>query len=47
MDHRIAMSFAVLALAAEGATTIHDADCVAKSYPNFWKDLEKIGGEQI
>lgn len=47
MDHRIAMSFAVLALAAEGATTIQDADCVAKSYPGFWHDLEKIGGEII
>jgi 3-phosphoshikimate 1-carboxyvinyltransferase len=47
MDHRIAMSFAVLALVAEGTTTIRDADCVAKSYPGFWHDLEKIGGEQI
>jgi 3-phosphoshikimate 1-carboxyvinyltransferase len=47
MDHRIAMSFAVLALAAEGATTIHDAECVSKSYPGFWSDLEKIGGEII
>jgi 3-phosphoshikimate 1-carboxyvinyltransferase len=47
MDHRIAMSFAILALATEGTTTIQDADCVTKSYPGFWKDLEKIGGEQI
>ncbi|MCX6641900.1 MAG: 3-phosphoshikimate 1-carboxyvinyltransferase [Candidatus Bathyarchaeota archaeon] len=47
MDHRIAMSFAVLALAAKGATTIQGADCVAKSYPGFWHDLEKIGGDII
>jgi len=46
LDHRIAMSFAVLALVAKGATTIQGADCVAKSYPDFWKDFEKIGGEK-
>ncbi len=45
LDHRIAMSFAVLALVAKGATTIQGADCVAKSYPDFWKDFEEIGGE--
>ena len=30
-DHRIAMSFAVLGLVAEGETTIKDPDCVNKS----------------
>lgn len=39
LDHRIAMSFAVAALAAEGTTTIKDADCVRISYPNFYEDL--------
>jgi len=42
-DHRLAMSFAVLAQAAEGETTIMNSDCVSKSYPEFWTDLEKIG----
>ncbi|MDD2958232.1 MAG: 3-phosphoshikimate 1-carboxyvinyltransferase [Lachnospiraceae bacterium] len=39
LDHRIAMSFAVAALAAEGTTTIKDASCVRISYPNFYEDL--------
>ena len=39
LDHRIAMSFAVAALASEGETTIKDADCVKISYPDFYKDL--------
>lgn len=41
-DHRIAMTFAVTALAAEGETEILDADCVNISYPNFYKDLNKL-----
>ena len=41
-DHRIAMAFAVAGLAAEGATTIRDADCAGVSYPNFYKDLERV-----
>ena len=43
-DHRIAMSFAVAALAAEGVTHIGDADCVNISYPEFYQDLQKLGG---
>ena len=43
-DHRIAMSLAVLALNAEGETTIRNAGCVSKSYPDFWDDLKSIGG---
>ena len=39
LDHRIAMSFAVAALAAEGETKIKDADCVRISYPEFYRDL--------
>ena len=42
LDHRIAMSFAVAALAADGETTILDADCVKISYPNFYHDLFKL-----
>jgi 3-phosphoshikimate 1-carboxyvinyltransferase len=43
-DHRIAMSLAILALHAEGETTIRNAGCVSKSYPGFWDDLVSIGG---
>lgn len=42
-DHRIAMSLGILALAAEGDTTILDAGCVTKSYPGFWGHLEGLG----
>ncbi|OGR30224.1 MAG: 3-phosphoshikimate 1-carboxyvinyltransferase [Desulfobacca sp. RBG_16_60_12] len=35
-DHRIAMSFAVAGLKAEGVR-ITDPDCVAKSFPDFWE----------
>jgi 3-phosphoshikimate 1-carboxyvinyltransferase len=41
-DHRLALTFAVAGLVAEGATTILDADCVAISYPTFFADLERI-----
>ena len=41
-DHRIAMAFAVAALRAEGETVIHNAECVAISYPAFFEDLEKV-----
>ena len=41
-DHRMAMSFAGLALKYDGLT-IKDIDVVSKSYPNFWKDLKKAG----
>lgn len=42
LDHRIAMSFAVAGLAAEGQTEILRADCVDISYPGFYRDLEKL-----
>lgn len=41
-DHRMAMAEAVAALNASGPVTISGAECVAKSYPDFWRDLEKI-----
>lgn len=41
-DHRIAMSFAVAALIADGITTISDFDCVSISYPDFYKDLSSL-----
>ena len=41
-DHRIAMSLAIAALAAQGKTTIHRAEAAAVSYPNFVSTLEQI-----
>lgn len=42
-DHRMAMSFATIALKEK--VVIENANVVSKSYPNFWKDLEKLGFE--
>ena len=42
LDHRIAMSFAIAAMNADGETEILDADCVKISYPGFYDDLEKL-----
>ncbi|MEY8522594.1 3-phosphoshikimate 1-carboxyvinyltransferase [Lachnospiraceae bacterium 38-10] len=42
-DHRIAMSFAVAAMIADGETEIKDAGCVTISYPDFYDDLKKLG----
>ena len=41
-DHRIAMAAAVASLAARGATTIFDAECVGVSYPSFWRTLRSV-----
>ena len=40
-DHRMAMAFAVLGLVRPGIS-IKNPACVAKSYPNFWKDFAKL-----
>ncbi len=42
LDHRIAMTFAVTALAADGETEIVGADCVKISYPGFYEDLARL-----
>jgi 3-phosphoshikimate 1-carboxyvinyltransferase len=41
-DHRIAMAFAVAGLAADGPTVIRDADCAAVSFPDFYKELNRM-----
>lgn len=42
MDHRIAMSFAIASLVADGITEISDSEIVTVSYPNFYNDLKKL-----
>lgn len=44
-DHRIAMACAVAALTAVDETVIEEAGAVNKSYPDFFKDLEKLGAD--
>ncbi|MCL6511792.1 MAG: 3-phosphoshikimate 1-carboxyvinyltransferase [Anaerolineae bacterium] len=41
-DHRVAMALGIAGLVAEGTTTILGADCVAKTYPMFFRDLELL-----
>jgi 3-phosphoshikimate 1-carboxyvinyltransferase len=41
-DHRMAMSLAVAALNASGPVTILDAECVSKSYSDFWADFASL-----
>lgn len=40
-DHRMAMSMALLSLKVPGIV-IQNPGCVAKTYPGFWQDLEKL-----
>ena len=41
-DHRTVMAFTVVGLGA-GGVAIRDADCVSKSYPQFWDHLREAG----
>ena len=44
-DHRIAMMAAVAATRCEKPVTLLGADCVKKSYPNFWEHYRMLGGD--
>ena len=46
-DHRIAMMAAIAAIRCEKPVTITGAECVKKSYPRFWEDYRRLGGELI
>jgi 3-phosphoshikimate 1-carboxyvinyltransferase len=45
-DHRIAMCFWILATFI-GNLNILDANCVNKTYPNFWNDLKKLKAKSL
>ena len=42
-DHRMAMSLALVGLKVPGVI-VGDPSCVAKTYPKFWDDLQKLRG---
>lgn len=42
LDHRIAMSFAIAAMNADGETDILGAECVNISYPSFYEDIKGL-----
>ena len=43
-DHRIAMSAAIASTVCKQAVTILGAECVKKSYPKFWEEFSRSGG---
>ncbi|MCI9331823.1 MAG: 3-phosphoshikimate 1-carboxyvinyltransferase [Oscillibacter sp.] len=43
-DHRIVMAAAIAATRCQGPAVIRGAEAVKKSYPNFWRDYENLGG---
>lgn len=43
-DHRIVMASAIASTMADGKIIITDAEAVAKSYPDFWRDFASLGG---
>ncbi|MBE6950266.1 MAG: 3-phosphoshikimate 1-carboxyvinyltransferase [Ruminococcaceae bacterium] len=43
-DHRIAMSAAIAATVCKEPVTILGAECVQKSYPRFWEEYTRLGG---
>ena len=44
-DHRIAMMAAVAATRCAEPVTLLGAECVNKSYPNFWEEYKRLGGK--
>ena len=44
-DHRIAMMAAIAATGCTGPVTIRGAECVQKSYPDFWEVYRSLGGD--
>lgn len=46
-DHRLAMALSVAALGARGESVIHGIECVAKSYPNFFEHLIRLGAKVV
>ena len=44
-DHRMAMTLAIAATVCESEVRIKDAECVSKSYPDFYEVYTKLGGE--
>ena len=43
-DHRIAMAAAIAATVCKGNVTILGGQCVEKSYPQFWEEYSRLGG---
>lgn len=46
-DHRIAMSMAIASTYCSEDVILTNPKCVSKSYPGFWDDFKKLGGEIV
>ena len=46
-DHRIAMMAAIAAARCINPVTINGAECVAKSYPNFWEEYKRLDRKSV
>lgn len=46
-DHRIVMSAAIAGLCAKGPVTVTGAEAAEKSYPRFFADMERLGGNLL
>ena len=46
-DHRIAMALSIAAIRCKNPVIINGSEAVAKSYPGFWEDYKKIGGNLV
>ncbi len=44
-DHRIVMAATIGASIAQGESIISDRESISKSYPDFFEDMKKVGGE--
>lgn len=44
-DHRIAMALGIASIKCRQPLTIKHSECVSKSYPDFWRDLQLLGGQ--
>ena len=43
-DHRIAMALGIAGMVSDSPITVVDAGCASISYPEFWDELESLGG---
>ena len=44
-DHRVAMALAMASMKTKGDLKILNAECVTKSFPDFWNVFESLGGD--
>ncbi len=46
-DHRIAMSLTLASMLAQGQTRVHDAECIADSFPGFAETMRSLGARVV